>query len=117
MFQINIKCIWLHPAPNNNLELTKIERSKTDQPIVITLNSFSQLQPEIWKLPIKQGTQELTSLLSTLHENSVFAKINNTHPLSRYLVKELCFSANHWSLATRQQNQNNPKPASNLTQW
>ena len=85
-FEYNIKCIWQHPATKNHL---KIEWSETDQPIVITVNSLRQLQPGIWKLPIKQGSQELTNLLAALLEYSVFSISNNTHPLTSYLVKEL----------------------------
>ena len=88
-FELDIKCIWQHPATKNHLEITKIERSETDQPIVITVNSLRQLQPGIWKLPIKQGSQELTNLLAALLEYSVFSRFNNTHPLTSYLVKEL----------------------------
>ena len=88
-FELNIKCIWQHPASKNHLEITKIDWSETDQPIVITVNSVRQLQTEIWKLPIKQGSQELTNLLAALLEYSVFSRSNNTHPLTSYLVKEL----------------------------
>ena len=88
-FELNIKCIWQHPATKNHLEITKIEWSETDQPIIITVNSLRQLQPGIWKLPIRQGSQELTNLLATLLEYLVFSKSNNTHPLTSYLVKEL----------------------------
>ena len=88
-FELNIKCIWQRPATKTHLEITKIKWSETDQPIVITVNSLRQLQPGVWKLPIKQGSQELTNFLSALHENSVFPKFNNTHPLTRYLVRKL----------------------------
>ena len=87
-FELNIKCIWKHPATNTHLEIIKIEWSDTDQPLVITVISLRQLQPGIWKLPIKQGSQDVTNLLSAIHEYLVFPKIKNTHPLTRYLVKK-----------------------------
>ena len=86
-FELNIKCIWQQPATNTHIEITKTKWSDTDQTLVITVNSLRQLQPGIWKLPIKQGSQELTNLLSALHEHSDFPKINITHPLTRYFVK------------------------------
>ena len=64
---------------------------------------YNKSQPEIWKLPIKQGSQELTNLLSALLEYSVCSKFNNTHPLTSYLVKELiehCQSLKDWSQRT-----------------
>ena len=88
-FEFNIKCIWQHTATDTYLQTTKIEWSETDQPIVITVNSLRQLPPRIWKLPIKQGSQELTNLLSALQEYSVVPKFNNTYPLTRYHVKKL----------------------------
>ena len=88
-FELNIKCIWHYTASKNYLEITKIEWSETDQPVVITVNSLRQLQPGIWKLPIKQGSQELTNLLAALLEYSVSSRSNNTHPLTIYLVKEI----------------------------
>ena len=88
-FEINIKCTWQQPATNNLLKITKTECSETDQPIVITVSSLRQLQLGIWKLPIKQASQEMANLVSALHEYSVFAKFINTHRLTRNLVKEL----------------------------
>ena len=88
-FEINIKCLWQHPATSNLLEITKIEWSETSDPIVMTTHSLRQLQPGNWKIPIKPGTEEQTNLFSALQELTKFPHFKNTHPLTRYLVKKL----------------------------
>ena len=88
-FELNIKCLWQHPASSNHLEITKTEWSKISDPIVITAHSVSQLQPGNWKFPIKPGIDELSNLLSALQEFTRIPHYKNTHPLTRYLVKEL----------------------------
>ena len=87
--ELNIKCLWLHPATSNHLEVTKIEWSEISDPIVITAHSLRQLQPGNWKIRIKPGTEELTNLILALQELTKFPHFKNTHPLTRYLVKEL----------------------------
>ena len=67
----------------------KIEWSEKSDPIVITAHSLRQLQPGTWKVSFKPGTAEQTTLLSSLQEFTKFPQFRNTHPLTRYLVKEL----------------------------
>ena len=88
-FELNIKCLWQQPATSNHLEITKIEWSEISDPIEITAHSLRQLQSGKWKIPIKPGTEELTNLLSALQEFRKFPHFKDTHPLTRYLVKEL----------------------------
>ena len=88
-FELNIKCLGQHPATSNHLEITKIEWREASDPIVITAQSLRQLQPGIWKIPIKPGPEEQTNLLSALQEFAKFPQFKNTHPLTRHLVKEL----------------------------
>ena len=88
-FELNIKCLWQHPATSSHLEITKIEWSGKSDPIVITAHSLRQLQPGTWKISIKPGTEELSNLLSSFQEFTKFPQFRNTHPLTRYLVKEL----------------------------
>ena len=88
-FELNIKCLWQHPATSNHLEITKIEWREASDPIIITAHSLRQLQPGIWKIPIKPRTEELANLLSALQEFTNFPHFKNTHPLTRHLVKEL----------------------------
>ena len=88
-FELNIKCLWQHPATNNHLEITKIEWSEKSDPIVITAHSLRQLQPGNWKIPIKPGTEAQTNLFSALQEFTKFPHFKHTHPLTRHLVKEL----------------------------
>ena len=88
-FELNIKCLWQHPATSSHLEITKIEWSEKSDPIVITAHSLRQLQPGTWKISIKPRTEELSNLLSSLQEFTKFPQFRNTHPLTRYLVKEL----------------------------
>ena len=87
--ELNIKCLRQHSATSNHLEITKIEWSEVSDPIVITAHSLRQLQPGNWKIPNKQGTEELTNLLSALQGFTKFPHYKNTHPLTRHLVKEL----------------------------
>ena len=88
-FELNIKCLWQHSATNSHLEITKIEWSEKSDPIVITAHNLRQLQPGTWKISIKPGTEEQTNLLSSLQEFTKFPQFRNTHPLTKYLVKEL----------------------------
>ena len=62
-FELNIKCLWRHPATSNHLEITKIEWREASDPIVITAHSLRQLQPENWKFPIKPGNEEQANFL------------------------------------------------------
>ena len=88
-FELNIKCLWQHPATSNYLEITKIEWREASDPIVTTAHSLRQLQPGNWKIPIKPGTEEQANLLSALQGFTKFPHYKNTHPLTRHLVKEL----------------------------
>ena len=88
-FELNIKCLWQHPARSSHLEITKIEWSEKSDSIVITARSLRQLQPGNWKIPIKRGTEEQANLLSALQECTNFQQFRNTRPLTRHLVKEL----------------------------
>ena len=88
-FELNIKCLWQHPATSNHLEITKREWREASDPIVITAHSLRQLQPGNWKILIKPGTEEQANLLLALQEFTKFPHFKNTHPLTRHLVKEL----------------------------
>ena len=88
-FELNIKCLWQHPATSNHLEITKKEWREASDPIVITAHSLRQLQPGSWKIPIKPGTEGQTNLLSALQEFTKFPHFKNTHPMTRHSVKEL----------------------------
>ena len=106
-FELNIKCLWQHPATSNQLEITKIEWREASDPVVITAHSLRQLQPGNWKLLIKPGSEEQTNLLSTLRDFTKFPHFKNTHPLTRHLVSYV--SVNLQSLTIRQQAQNATK--------
>ena len=88
-FELNIKCLWQHPATSNHLEITRIEWREASDPIVITAHSLRQLQPGNWKLLHKPGSEEQTNLLSALQEITNFPHFKNTHPLTIHLVREL----------------------------
>ena len=88
-FDLNIKCLWQHPATSNQLEITKTEWSEISDPIVITTHRLKQLEPGNWKIPIIPRTEELTNILSALQEFREFPHFKNTHPPIRHLVKEL----------------------------
>ena len=86
-FELNITCLWQHPAMSNQLEITKIEWREASDAIVITAHSLRQLQPGNWKNPIKPGTEEQANLLSALQDFTKFPHYKNTHHLTRHLVK------------------------------
>ena len=88
-FELNIKCLWQHPARSIHLEITKTEWREASDPIVITAHSLRQLQPGNWKIPIEQGTEEQANLLSALQKFTKFPPFKNTHTLNRHLVKKL----------------------------
>ena len=67
--ELNIKCLWQHPATSNHLEITKTKWSEISDPMVITAHSLRQLQPGNWKIPIKPGTEE--QLISSQPHNSL----------------------------------------------
>ena len=62
-FELNIKCLWQHPATSNLLEITKVEWGEVSDPVIKTAHSLRQLQPGNWKTLVKPRTEELTSLL------------------------------------------------------
>ena len=99
-FELNIKCLWQHPAASNHLEITKIEWREASDPIVMTAHSLRQLQPGNWKILIKPGTEEQANLLSALQDFTKFPHYKNTHPLTRHLVKELIRQCQFSSSAT-----------------
>ena len=43
-FEFNMICLWQHPAPSNQLDITKTKWSDLSDPIVITHHSLTQLQ-------------------------------------------------------------------------
>ena len=95
-FKLNVKCLWQHPATSNHLEITEAEWSEASDLIVITIHSLRQLQPGAWKILIKRGSEELTSLLSGLQEITKFPHFRNTHFLTRHSVKELIRQCQSW---------------------
>ena len=64
--ELNLKCIWQHPTTGNHLEITKTVWGEVEKPIIITVKSLRQAQPGTWKIPIKQSTEDLINLLSSL---------------------------------------------------
>ena len=64
--ELNLKCVWHHPTTGNHLEITKIIWGEVEKPIILTVKSVQQSQPGTWKIPIKQNTEDLINLLSSL---------------------------------------------------
>ena len=44
-YELNLKCMWQHPATGNHLEITKIVWVEVGKPIIITVKSLRQAQP------------------------------------------------------------------------
>ena len=85
-YELNLKCIWLHPTTGNHLEITKIVWGEVENPNIITVRSLRQAQPGTWKIPIKPDTEELINLLSSLIDFTKFPFFAQAYPLQKHLV-------------------------------
>ena len=97
-YELNLKCIWQHPTTVNHLEITKVFWREIEKFIKITVKSLRQAQPGIWKIPIKQDTEDPINLLSSLVDFTKFPFFTQTHPLQKHPVKGLilyCQSLTH----------------------
>ena len=97
-YELNLKCIWQHPTTGNHLETTKIVWREVEKPIIITVKSLRQAQPGTWKIPLRQDTEDLINLLSSVVDFTKFPFFTQTHPFQKHLVKELilyCQSLTH----------------------
>ena len=90
-YELNLKCIWQHPVTGNHLEITKIVWGEVEKPNIITVKSLRQAQPGTWKIPIKQDTEDLINLHSSLVDFTKFPFFAQAHPLQKHLVKEPIF--------------------------
>ena len=97
-YELNPKCIRQHPTTGNHLEITKIVWGEVEKAIIITVQSLRQAQPGTWKRPIKQDTEDLINLLSSLVGFPKFPFFTQAHILQKHLVRELilyCQSRTH----------------------
>ena len=97
-YELNLKCNWQYPTTGNHLEITKIVWGEVEKPIIITVRSLRQAKPGTWKIPIKQDTEDLINLLSSLVDFTKFPFFTQAHSLQKHLVKELilyCQSLTH----------------------
>ena len=93
--ELNLKCIWVHPTTGNHLGVTKIVWGEVEKPIIITVRSLRLAQPGTWEIPIKQDTEGLINLLSSLVDFTKFPFFTKSHPLQKQLVEELIFIVSH----------------------
>ena len=100
-YEFNLKCIWQHPTTGNHLVITKSVCGEVGKPIIITVRSLRQTQPRTWKKPIKQDTEDLINLLSSLVKFTKFLFFNKLHTLQKQLVEELILFCQSLSLSTR----------------
>ena len=82
-YEFNLKCTWQHPTTGKHLQITKIVWGENEQPIMITVKSLRQAQPGTWKIPIKQDTEDLINLLSSLVD---FIKFPSLLKLTHYKI-------------------------------
>ena len=97
-YELKLKCIWEHPTTGNHLEISKIIWGEVEKPIIITVKSLRQAQPGTWKIPIKQDTEDLINLLSSLLDFTKFFFFAQAHLLQKHQVEELilyCQSLTH----------------------
>ena len=101
-YELNLKCIWQHPTTGNHLEITKIVWGEVEKPIIITVRNLRLAQPGTWKKHIKQDTEALINLLSSLVEFTKFSFFTKSHPLQKQLVEELILFCQSLTLSTGQ---------------
>ena len=65
-YELNLKCVWQHPTTGNHLKITKFVWGEVEMPIILTGRSLRLAQPGTWEIPIKQDTEGLINLLSSL---------------------------------------------------
>ena len=101
-YELNLNCIWQHLTTGNHLEITKIVWGEFEKPIIITVRSLPLAQRGTWKIPIKQDTEGLINLLSSLVEFTRFPFFTKSHPLQKQLVEELIPYCQSLTLTTGQ---------------
>ena len=109
IFELHVKCVWQEPTTGNHLEITIIVWREVEKPNIITVRSLRQSEQGIWKLPIKQDTEELINLLSSLVEFTKFHFLTQAHPLQKQLMKELILYCQPLTLSTGQSSSKRPK--------
>ena len=108
-FELSLKCIRQHPTTGNDLEITKIVWGEVEKPIILTVRNLRQSQPGTWKTSIKQDTDELINILSSLVDFTKFPFLTQTHPLQDQLAKDLILDCQCSILGTGQSSSKHPK--------
>ena len=108
-YELNLKCICQHPTTGNHLEITKIVWGEVEKPIVITVRSLRLAQPGTWKIPIKQDTEGLINLLSSLVKFRKFPFFTKSHPLQKQLAEGLIPFFQSLTLSTGQYSSKRPE--------
>ena len=101
-FELNLKSIWQHPTTGNHLEITKIVWGEFEKRIILTVRTLQRSHPGTLKIPIKQDTEDLINLLSSLVEFTKLPFFNIPHPLQKQLVKEPILYRQSLTLSTGQ---------------
>ena len=109
IYELNLKCNRQHQTTGNHLEITKIVWGEVEKPIIITDRSVRLAQPGTWKRPIKQDTEGLINLLSSLVKFTKFPFFTKPHPLQKQLVEELILHCQSLTLSTGQSSLKRPK--------
>ena len=108
-YELDLKCIWHYPTTGNHLEITKNVWGEVEKPNLKTVRSLRIAQPGTWKIPIKQDTEGLINLLSSLVEFTKFPFFTKSHPLQKQLVEGLIFYCQSLTLSTGQSSSKRPK--------
>ena len=93
----------------NHLEITKPVWGEVEKPIRKTVKSLRQAQPGTWKIPIKQVTEDLINLLSSLVDFTKFPFFAQAHPLQKHLVKDLILYCQSLTQDSGQSSSKRPK--------
>ena len=108
-YEPNLKCIWQHPTTGSHLEITKIVWGEFEKLIILTVRSLGLAQPGTWKIPIKQDTEGLINLQSSLVEFTKFPFFAKSHPLQKQLVEEHILFCQSLTLSTGQSSSKRPR--------
>ena len=108
-YELNLNCIWQHPTTGNHLDILKIVWGEVEKSIILTVRSLREAQPGTLKTPIKQDTEDLINLLSSLVEFTKFPFFTKSHPLQKQLVEELVLFCQSLTLNNGQYSSKRPK--------
>lgn len=88
-YKLYLDCGWKPPNINVHVVLSKVIWNETDHSVLVQLRGLQLFSRQKWLLPIKKGTPEFTSLVTTLNNHLEDIKLRQPHPLTLLLLRKL----------------------------